>query len=534
MNLQELLAEVLEYIRGMWRFRWWAVAISWVIALGGWAYVYTLPPVYEAQAKVFVDTNSLLRPLMEGLTAQQDPLDEVQVVSRSVLTRPNLEAVANETDLTLRANSDSEVERIVSSLQDNIRISGGSDNVFTIRYSHRSRSKAVEVVSAVVDRFVEGAIGNQGTDSELTEKALKSEIDSHEQRLQEAERALAEFKRENVGYMPGEAGDYYERLQTAIANVEQKEEEIRQLTQRRDELQRQIQGEEPVFGIMPGGSGGQTSSGCSQSAQISELENQLADLRLNYTDKHPRISRLEETIAQLEARCASERAQAEASGAEQQASGSSSQSLQANPVYQNMRIQLSETEVELASARAELETHEERVEQLRSDVDKISEVETELKQLNRDYNVVQRRHQELLSRWEDLQAKQRLDPVTDQVQFRRIEPPFAPGEPVGPNRPVFLGAVLLVALGGGGGAAFGLSQLFPAFFTRRSLSRAVGVPVIGSVSLILSPSAAARRRLGAIAWAFTYIALLGAAALVIALARPGSELVRALLQGGVA
>jgi uncharacterized protein involved in exopolysaccharide biosynthesis len=105
MSPQEAIAEVLEQLRGLWRFRWHAAGVSWLIGIVGWLYACSLPDVYQASARVFVDTNSLLRPLMQGLTAQGNPMDEVQLVSTAVLSRPNLEAVARATDLDVRATT---------------------------------------------------------------------------------------------------------------------------------------------------------------------------------------------------------------------------------------------------------------------------------------------------------------------------------------------------------------------------------------------------------------------------------------------
>jgi len=106
-------------------------------------------------------------------------------------------------------------------------------------------------------------------------------------------------------------------------------------------------------------------------------------------------------------------------------------------------LQLSNAEVELAALQEQYRTSQRQVAQLRSDVDKISQVEIDLKQLNRDYGVVESRHQELLRRWETLKSKQRLDPVTDKVQFNILEPPFAPARPVAPNRPIMLITALI-------------------------------------------------------------------------------------------
>jgi hypothetical protein len=189
--------------------------------------------------------------------------------------------------------------------------------------------------------------------------------------------------------------------------------------------------------------------------------------------------------------------------------------LATNTVFQNLRLQLSNADVDIAEARSKLGSFQAVVESLNRDVDKIAQVETQLKQLNRDYAVIQARHQELLSRWEDLQAKKRLDPVTDNVKFRRIEPPFALVDPIGPNRPMLLAAALVFALGAGAGIAFVLNQVYPVYSSRRSVRTLSGLPVLGSITMILSPAELARRRLAAGAWALSIVALLGASALLI-------------------
>lgn len=506
----------------MWRYRWWTIGCAWALSLVGWVYVCSIPDVYRASAKVFVDTGSLLRPLMQGLTATTDPMSEVQLMSRAVLTRPNIEKVAYETDLALRAQTPEEMEELVTALQERILVSGGRDNIFTIEYEDFSRDKARDVVAAVLDAFVESAIGNQGDDAEVTERALANEIEVHERRLRDAEETLATFKQENLGYMPGEYGDYYNRLQAAVGRIAATQEQLRQVTQRRDELRRQIDGEEPVFGIVPVPQA--SIANCSRGAHIAELRRQLDELGVNFTAKHPRVVTLEETIAQLEQECRAEMASRPASS-----TLSTDQRLEVNPVYQQLRIQLSTADVELVGLRSRAQAEQAEVERLRRDVDKITEVETQLKQLNRDYTVVQTRHQELIKRWEDLQAKKRLDPVTDNVRYRRIEPPFAQAEPVGPNRPILLSAVLIGALGGALAIAFGLNQLNPVFFSRTSLGRAVKLPVLGAITMILTPEVLARRRLAAWSWAFVAVLLLLAGGASILLARQATAFVQAAL-----
>ena len=525
MNIQQLIAEALEYARGMWRYRWWAAGCAWLISVLGWFYVYSMPDVYSASARVYVDTKSLMGPIFEGLAISDNLAAQVEAVSRALLTRPNLEEVARRTDLDLRVDTPQQMELLITQLQDRIKVDGNRErNVFNISYEDRDRDKAREVVAAIVDAFVESSLRGQGDDAEMTARALEAEIRDHENRLRRAETELAQFKKDNLGYMPDDRGDYYSRLQAAHQAVSQAESQIRLVRERRDELQRQISGEEPVFGIMSSTPGAAGAAGCSNQGEIAKLQGELALLRVDFTDKHPSIVSLKEITAQLQAECAAEREANAASGL--MVAASPDQPLQANPVYQNLRIQLTNAEVELAGLEAELRTHRGTVAQLRADVDKIAEVETNLKQLNRDYGVIQSRYQELLVRREQLQSKERLDPVTDSVQFRTLEPPFAGIEPVGPNRPMLLAMVLVFAVGAGVALAFGLNQLKPVFFTRRSLQRIGGLPVLGSVSMLLGPEQVHARRREAYMWCAAYGVLLFFTVLVMVFEGPGSSLLR--------
>ena len=529
MDLQELIVQILNYLRGMWRYRWQLVIVAWLVAIPGWVAVYKMPDVYEASAVVSVDTNSLLPALTKGLTASENLLDEVDLVSKAMLTRPNLAEVARQTDLDLRAETPQQMEELITGLQQKVSITGGKDNVFAIAYRDQNRQKASDVVAALLNTFVESSLGAQGDDADMTARAIKSEIDDHEKRLLQAESDLADFKKRNLGYMPDDGTDYYTRLHQAQNDVAETERQMRQLRQRRDEVARQLQGEEPVFGIMPS-TPAQAAAGCSKAANVAQLQAQLSGLQVDFTDKHPRIVMLRETIAALEAECEQERA---AMGGAVAVVNPKTNSLDANPVYQNLRLQLSNADVELAALSEEYRTRQRRVAQLRADVDKIGVVETELKQLNRDYGVVETRYQELLRRWETLQSKKRLDPVTDTVQFNILEPPFAATIPVAPNRPLLLIAVLVFALGAGGAVAFALNELKPVFFNRRTLARVAGLPVLGSVSMIMSPGEVSARRRRTMAWTGANLALLVMGVVVIALAGPISEMMRNLIRSGL-
>lgn len=441
-----------------------------------------MPPVYEASARVYVDTENAIRPLLQGIASSSNVMSEVTIVTREMLSRPNLAEVARATDLDLRAETDQEFENLLAMLKKRIRVTGNRDNIFSISYQDRDRAKAVSVVDSLVNTFVEKSLGADRSEASRAQSFLREQIADYEARLTASEDRLAKFKRDNVAYMPGKQGDYFSRLQAAEATKAATQSRLRLSQERRAELLRQLEGEEPVFGIMPSetvsGGGGFTSG------KIRQLEAQLEELRLQYTDKHPRIGQILDTIELLKKRQEEGRAAAAANPSGPIAASP----LDINPVYQNMRIQLSNTEVEIASLRVEVRQQQQEESRLRALVNTIPQVEAELGRLNRDYGVVQAKHQQLLRQLETAKIGEDVENSIDDVQFRIIDPPFAGLKPAGPKRQLLLAAVLLVALGLGGALTFLLNQLHPVFFTGRAVTAVTGLPVLGSVSLLMSPA----------------------------------------------
>src|SRR3979409_454221 len=104
--MRELINQILFHLRATWRYRWLAVISAWIIALGGWIAVYLMPDRYEASARVYVDTQSVLRPLLAGLAVQPNVDQMVTMMSRTLISRPNLEKVIRMADMDIGLNSE--------------------------------------------------------------------------------------------------------------------------------------------------------------------------------------------------------------------------------------------------------------------------------------------------------------------------------------------------------------------------------------------------------------------------------------------
>jgi hypothetical protein len=87
-----------------------------------------------------------------------------------------------------------------------------------------------------------------------------------------------------------------------------------------------------------------------------------------------------------------------------------------------------------------------------------------------------------------------LESAAGVADFRLIDPPRAPPNPVAPNRLLLLPLALLVAVCAGLATAFVASQLRAVFYDARSLRDKVGLPLLGVVTLVMGESALAKEK----------------------------------------
>ena len=499
--MQDILDQVFGYIRGILHYRWYALAVAWLVCIVGWVSVYRLPDQYEASARVYVDTQSVLRPLLKGLVVNvNDPDSQVALMTRTLLSRPNLEKVARMADLDLQAKNSVAMESILNSLQKQIRLSGtGRQNLYSIGFTDEDPNLAKKVVQSLLTIFVENTLGGTRQDSTTAQRFLDRQIADYEARLVAAEKRLTEFKRVNVGLMPSDGKTYYQRMQLASLDLEAARLELEQAQNRRDSLQRQMGGEEPSFGFDPNPVVPDRitpSLALPIQSRIQSMEQQLDSLLLKYTEKHPDVIAAREILADLEKQRDQQLDQIAARQARVPSAFRTPEGLDTNPVYQQMKIALSNEEANIAALQARVDEYQNRFDQLQEKVNTIPDIEAQLVALNRDYDVTRQNYEELLARREAAHISQQAEQSADDIRFKVIEPPRVPSDPAGPNRPLLMSGVMAAGVGVGIALAFVIAQIRPTFDSRRSLTNLTNLPVLGSVGVVLSRVDIRRRRLG--------------------------------------
>ena len=239
--MHEVVRQLLSYLRGMWQYRWYGVGVSWLVCVIGWVVVVLLPNQYAANARVYVDTQSVLKPLMRGLTVQPNVDQQIAMMSRTLISRPNLERVIRMSDLDIKLKTNEERDRLIDYLAKEIKLGGtGRDNLYTITYTATKPEEAKRVVQSLLTIFVEGSLGDKRKDADSAKRFLDEQIKLYEQKLVAAENSLKEFKRTNMGMMPSQGRDFISKLQEAQLRLNQARMELREAENSRDAFKKQI------------------------------------------------------------------------------------------------------------------------------------------------------------------------------------------------------------------------------------------------------------------------------------------------------
>ena len=511
--MEELVTQITSYLRGMWRYRWWGMALAWIVGVVAGLVIYQMPDKYESTARVHVDTQSVLRPLMAGLAVQPNIDQQITMLSRTLISRPNVEKLINMADLDLGVNTPEEREALITRLSRDLRI-GSSDrnNLFMLSYADTRPERAQRVVQSLLSLFVESGLGGKRQDADAARRFIEEQIHSYEQKLTEAENRVKEFRLRNMGVLGDGAQDYISQIGAMTAQLQQAQLEQREAMNGRDALQRQLVGEEPV--LLPQAPSQSAVSVPEIDGRIDVLRRSLDELLLRYTDKHPDVTGTRRLIEELEAQ---KRTQVEAM---QAAGGLQLGALDANPYFQQMKLALAQAESRVASLNARVAEFQSRLDQLRERARLVPEVEAELAQLNRDYAVHKTNYDALVARRESANIAVEMNTQTGVADFRVIDPPTLATKPSAPNRLLLIPVAGLIGLIAGFALTFLISQLRPAVVDPRGLREVTGLPVLGTVSMLTTPERRSARRRGLLAFGaglFAYVGMVAAAVVALQL-----------------
>jgi polysaccharide chain length determinant protein (PEP-CTERM system associated) len=421
-----------------------------------------------------------LNQVTQGIGVDSNFASEVEAVRQALLGAPQLDKVARAAIPSYADASAASKGAIIDGLRARLIVEangerGQAPDLYVITYTDHDPHTTRRVVEELLRLFMANAVGGTAMSSETAQQFLTQQIGEYDKKLQAAESKLADFKRHNAGLVPGATGgDYFTRLHGDADTLSKEQLDLQVAEQKRDELRRQLSSEQPLSGAGIAGAGGATDTG----SMIREAQGRLDELLLRYTEKHPDVLAARRNLDDLRKRQAAELAAVRRG--DQAAIASTG--LAANPVYQGIRLQLSQADVEVAALRRQVSDQQARIEETRKMINVAPEVEAEYARLNRDYDVTRGQYQALVERLNRARLSDKAD-ATGVTRFEIVDPPSGGGQPVAPDRIRLILTVLLGGLAAGFGTAYFMHQLRPVFTSTRQLTELTQLPVLGSVSM---------------------------------------------------
>ena len=489
--MQEIVQQLLVALRGMWKFRWPGLVVAWVTAVVGVVAVWKIPDQFEATARIFVDTDSILKPLMSGLAVQPNVEQQIGMLSRTLISRPNIEKLIRMADLDLKSQTKGDQEALIEKLTKGIEIrTAGGNNLYSMTFRDSEQDRAKRVIQSMVSIFVESGLGASRKDTDSAKTFLNEQIKTFEAKLEEAEARVKEFRLRNIATQSSDGKDATTRLAEINIQLEAAKLQLREAENSRDAAKQQL-------GLERGQGGGSVTQSLLQESTITvstpELDGRIDSQKKNldalmqrFTDQHPDVIATRRLIKELEEQKKKEMTELRrAAMATAAANGPGSQvSANSSLAVQELSRVMAAAEVQVAGLKARVAEYANRLAQAREMLKSAPQVEAEAAQLNRDYAITKKGYEDLVARRQSAVMSGDLDVASGVAEFRLIDPPRVNPKPVSPNRVLLLPLVLLAGLGLGLFFSFAASQMRPTFSGAEDLRLQTGLPLLGVVSLL--------------------------------------------------
>jgi polysaccharide biosynthesis transport protein len=459
-------------VHSVWNRRWLALAVAWGVCLLGWLVVALIPNKYESKAQIQVRTQSMLSDQV-GINPQ-DQRRNIQQLAQTLTSSANLAKVVRGTDLGAAIATDAELAGKIEGLRANIEVKAEQDDFFAISAKLPSGKLARDVVQKLIDVAEEDNIAGDRKTTSQTLRFLDTQIEGRQKELAEAEAKRVAYETQNLGLLPG-VGSVSQRMEASRAELSQIDSQLIQARSALAALNGQLAGTPATLNTPSMGGGGAPSA-------LGQAQGELASMRARgFTDSHPDVITIKNQIANLRA----------AGGGGSSGGGSYRTP---NPAYSSLQSMRAEREAAVTALSARKSALQADMAALAAKQTAEPGVAAEYQRINRDYEVLKAQYDKLVTERDQIRLRGQVETQTDAVQFRVVKEPSLSNVPAVPNRPLLLFAVLIAGIGAGVGTAFAFGHLQTSFPTAAKLERASGLPVIGSISQMLTGEQRAARK----------------------------------------
>lgn len=380
------------------------LGVSFVVLLVGqfWHNKYTTSVV------LYSDVTNIIEPLLKG-RASITATDNSEQAREIIYARSIMEIAAKESGLINDAMSAGEKDRVVKQLRSGLKVNPDRSRYFTVSYSADNPDQSFEVLYAITSAFIEDTERKKRSESMGAFNFIDAQVQSYKHQLELAEERLKEFKSKNLDGSEASVASRMAQLRIDIETLAIEQDE----TQSRINTTKMQLEDEGQYLKTKGQVDELTQR---RAAMISQLEHLL----LSYQDSYPDVVSLRSQISEIDSSINQLKQNGEIYGRDVE-----------NPLYEELRKQLSLAEVDLRAQVRRMKSLESLLQQERSRAERVASNQAELSELTRDYDVTRDVYEEMLQRKESARLSMTLDQEGQGVTYRIQEPATFPLKPSG-------------------------------------------------------------------------------------------------------
>jgi len=498
------------FVNELFNYRKLIVAGFVAINLFALVTAFSWPHGYTSSTTILVSERNIIQPLMQGAAATTEVADRARLAREVIHGRKVMSQVAGLTGWVKADATEANRQPVIETLTARTTISNVGRNLIKIEFRDVDAERAFKTTKTLAEIFIQESIGAKAAESQAAFEFIDRQTQEYHTKLMGMEGSLKEFRIANIDASPGTEGDFNQRVNALQQRIEQSTQELREAEIKKASLQKQLTGEAESAVVL--------SREGQYRQRIAELTAQLETLRLSYHDTYPDIVRIRHQIADLNESIATERQRRAQAGPG--ARVAVDESVMNNPVYQQIKRDLSQTQIQsdmlnarIREARQQLNSVLERGKQAKSG-------EATLAELTRDYQVTRDIYQDLLRRRENARVSMNMDKENQGLTFKIQEPASMPLEPSGLKFWHYLAIGLLLGVLLPCALVYGLIQLDPRVRQPMTLSARRSLPMLVVVPHLWRPDEPA-----AVRQEYAWFAVAGLSTVTVVF---GAMLIRAL------
>jgi polysaccharide chain length determinant protein (PEP-CTERM system associated) len=224
---------------------------------------------------------------------------QVALIGRTLINRPNVEKLIRQSDLDLTVHSDAQREDLIDTVMRNIKLDGFKGNLYAISYRDPNPERARKVVQGLLNIFMESSVGSKQKDTQHAVNFVDDQIKRYEQSLSAAEQRIKDFKIKYLGVRARDGNDYFGRMSQLQSDIDAAKLELQANEQARDSYKKDLAGETPT--LLPELSNNAASEQATEfDVRIATLHKELDELLRKYTESHPDVISTRRLLQDLE------------------------------------------------------------------------------------------------------------------------------------------------------------------------------------------------------------------------------------------